>query len=262
MPQQLTLAEADVRSIVRLLGDTCAHRGTINQKKKVLMQGLCHLIDVQAWAWVHAVQMIPEQLPVYVAFTHDGFTEEQIPAFLKIQTHPDMAKMSAPLCHELKGRTEPLTRTLQQIIPIPSFVRTEVAQDWRACGFYPRVLFFFPLMDGTFSGIGIYRTCEKPLLTQRQARIAHILLSEVPWLHEAHGAHAERAEMIPQLPVRQRLVLELLLQNYDRKTIADSMRISIHTVSGYVRDIYRFFGVSSHTQLVKRFFLGNGGDFS
>jgi DNA-binding CsgD family transcriptional regulator len=249
-----------VRAIVRLLAETSATRGTINQKKHFLMQGLCRLLDIQAWAWVHAVEMTPGKLPVYVAFIHDGFSEPDLARFLKIQTHPDMALFSTPLCVDLAGRSTSLSRTLQQVVPVDEFNNSAVAEEWRACGVYPRLLSFHPLADGTFSGLGIYRSCDKPLFTEREAKIAHIVLSEVPWLHERQGPAAEVALEVPQMPRRQRLVLELLLQGLSRKAIAEAMAISPNTVSGYVKKIYAFFVVPSQAALINRFFLGDGGE--
>ena len=255
-----SLDRADVRAMVRLLAATSATKGTINQKKHFLMKGLCKLLDIQAWAWVHAVEMTPGKLPVYVAYIHDGFSEEKLAAFIKIQSHPDMARMSASFCRELAGRTTPLSRTLPQIVPVEEFTSASVGEEWRACGIYPRLLSFHPLADGSYSGLAVYRSCEKPLFTEREARIAHILLSEVPWLHERQGPAAEVALEVPQMARRQRLVLELLLQGLSRKAIADTMDISINTVAGYVKKIYSFFGVTTQAELINRFFLGNGGE--
>jgi DNA-binding CsgD family transcriptional regulator len=260
METKSLLDEADVRSMVRLLGETCTLKGTINQKKHFLMEGLCRLIDIQAWAWVHAVEMVPGKLPVYVAYIHGGFSEEKLGAFIKIQSHPDMAHMSTPICRELIGRAAPLSRTLQQIVPVDEFNQASVATEWRVCGISPRLLSFHPLADGSFSGLGVYRSSEKPLFTEREARIAHIILCEVPWLHERQGPTAEVALEVPQMPRRQRLALELLLQGLSRKAIADTMDISVNTVAGYVKAIYAFFGVSSQAGLINRFFLGNGGE--
>lgn len=254
------LDKADVRAIVKLLGQTCATKGTINQKKHFLMKGLCKMLDIQAWACVHAVEMTPGKLPVYVAYIHGGFTEENLAAFIKIQSHPDMARMSIPISEELIGRVTPISRTLQQMLSIDEFTQASVGEEWRACGIYPRLLSFHPLADGSFSGLALYRSCEKPLLTDREARIAHIVLSEVPWLHERQGAAAELALEVPQMARLQRLVLELLLQGLTRKRIAHTMGISVNTVAGYVKDIYAYFGVSSQPALIKRFFRGDGGD--
>ena len=249
------LTETDVRAVVRLLGETCTLDGSLNEKKHFLMAGLGGLIDTQAWAWVHAVEMVPGQLPVYTAFICGGFSEEVLGRFIQIQTHPDMARLSTSLSHALQGRTRPLTRTLQELMPIEEFYTAEVAEEWRACGIYPRVLYFHPLADGTLSGIAIYRNCSKPILTPREAKIAHVILSSVPWLHAAQGAAGERTTQVPNLPVRERLVLELLLQGYSRKAIASTMGISINTVAGYAKNIYRFFGVASHGELSQLFRL-------
>jgi len=255
MDETSLLTEKDVRAIVRLLGETCTLDGTLNEKKHFLMTGLGRMIDTQAFGWVHAVEMVPGQLPVYTAFICGGFNEEVLPRFIQIQSHPDMARLSTTLSRALQGRTKPLTRTLQQLMPIEEFYTAEVAKEWRACGIYPRVLHFHPLADGTFSGIAIYRHCHKPILTPREAKIAHVILSSVPWLHEAQGAAGERTTQVPQLPVRERLVLELLLQGYSRKAIAATMGISINTVAGYAKNVYRFFGVASHGELSRLFRL-------
>jgi DNA-binding CsgD family transcriptional regulator len=260
MEKDLLLNEVDVRRMVKLLGDSCVLKGTLDQKKQFLMRGLCELIDLQAWAWVHAVEMTPGKLPVYVAFVHGGFSPENLATFIKIQTHPEMALYSTSICREVAGRTTPITRTLKQLVPLPEFYQAAVGDEWRACGVYPGALSFHPLADGTYSGIAMYRDCAKSLFSDRDAKIAHILLSEVPWLHAAQGPHADQAMQVPQLPVRQRLVLELLIQGYSRKSIAHTMDVSINTVAGYAKEIYSFFAVKSHTELINRFFLGNGGD--
>ncbi len=256
----MPLSHSDLRAMVRLLGETCAFEGTINQKKQFLMKGLCQLLDIYCWAWVHAVELIPGNLPVYVAYLHNGFTEDSLPLFVKIQSHPDMARFSAPLCRDLAGRKSPLTRTLQEIVPLDDFHTADVAQEWRDCGIFPRLLSFYPLSDGTFSGLALYRPCDSPLFTDREKQIAHALLSSVPWLHERQGASAEHAIEVPQLPIRQRLVLELLLQGCSRKTIADTMNISINTVAGYAKKVYGFFGVTSQAELINRFFQGVGDE--
>ena len=70
----------------------------------------------------------------------------------------------------------------------------------------------------------------------------------------------DRGGLVPTLSAQMRLVLEMLLQSYSRKFIADHMGISIHTVSGYIKEIYRHFLVHSHAELLRRFFHGDGGD--
>jgi DNA-binding NarL/FixJ family response regulator len=109
------------------------------------------------------------------------------------------------------------------------------------------------------SSLGFYRRQHEPAFTERESRIAHIVLSEVPWLHE-EGWPEDRAVSVPQLPPRSRLVLNLLLDGRNRKEIAASLSLSEHTIAGYQKSIYSHFGVGSHAALMRRFQLGDGGD--
>ena len=59
---------------------------------------------------------------------------------------------------------------------------------------------------------------------------------------------------VPELFPKQRIVLNLLLDGLDRKSIASHMGISKNTVAAYAREVYRHFGVHSQPQLIRRFF--------
>ncbi len=109
------------------------------------------------------------------------------------------------------------------------------------------------------SGIGIYRRFGRPDFTDREIRITHIILKEVPWLHE-QGWPEDRGATVHQLARRQRMALNLLIAGQGRKQIADHMKISVNTVHEYIKDIYDFFGVHSQAELMSRFYEGNGHD--
>jgi len=115
-------------------------------------------------------------------------------------------------------------------------------------------------LDGdSGSTIGLYRRVRESHFTDKESRIAHIVLSKVAWLHEM-GWPEDRGATVPSLYRKQRIVLNLLLEGFDRKTIADQFQISIHTVGGYCKEIYSHFLVSSQSALMARFYQGNGGD--
>ena len=99
------LAEADVRAIVRLLGQTAAERGGHAEIKRRLMAGLCELIDVDAWVWVMTAKMVPGELPVYVGYQHGGFSDEEMAKFILVQSHPDMARLTEAFAQALQGAT-------------------------------------------------------------------------------------------------------------------------------------------------------------
>jgi len=259
-PESLFLDEADVRAMVHLLGEVAALPGEYAEKKRYLMEGLCRIAGADAWVWGLAAEMDPKKLPVYVGFQHGGFEEKQFARFLAIQTSPVMISITESYSRDLLLHPQrQLTRTLQQIVDSSRWNDPSVRSLWDPCGLHPRCLSFHPLGDGKYSGIALYRALDKPLLTDRESRIVHILMTEIPWLHrqgwpEDHGAE------VPRLTTRERLVLEMLLQGYGRGRIAAHLGISVHTVSGYVKKIHSHFGVQSRAQLVSRFFRGDGGD--
>jgi DNA-binding CsgD family transcriptional regulator len=251
------LSESDVRDIVRLLGENIALEGDITDKRRHLMAGICRLVKADSWAWVQVAKLDATQLPVYVGFIHDGFSDDEFAKYLAVQAHPDMAWMTAPLSRQMEEKKKHLTRPLQQIVTMSRFNSADVHKLWKACGFYPRIISFYPVPEGVMSGIAIYRRCGSDLCTEREAKIVHILTAEVPWLH-TNQTPKTVLDGVPKLPVRQRLALELLLQGKSRKAIANYMAISINTVAGYIRDIYHVFGVTSQAQLIRRFYQGDG----
>lgn len=67
---------------------------------------------------------------------------------------------------------------------------------------------------------------------------------------------------VDELTPRMKTVINQLLQGMGRKQIATDMGISIHTLNGYVKEIYARFEVHSQSELIRRFVEGDGGDRS
>lgn len=253
------LEDADVRAMVRLLGEVCAISGSLADKKRGLMDGLCRLVDAEAWAWALATRMDPDQVPVYAGFQHGGFSEEEFAKYLAIHTRPEQADVTAPYARELTTHGRHITRTIQQIVEDEAMWDSPIAKAWEDCGFYAVCASHQPVGGGAYSGIALYRRFGRPRFDQRQARITHIVMSEVPWLH--HDGWSDRStEKINTLSPRLWLVHECLLQSFPRKQIAAHLGISLNTVNGYVAEVFRHFHVQSHTELLHRFYHGNGGD--
>jgi DNA-binding CsgD family transcriptional regulator len=59
-----------------------------------------------------------------------------------------------------------------------------------------------------------------------------------------------------QLSPRQKRTLDLLLRGYSRQKIAENLHISPHTASGYVKEVFRHFGVHTHVELIAGFYHG------
>ena len=245
--------------MVRLLGEVAVSDGGHASKKQQLMKGLCELIGADYWIWALTVSYRAGELPVYVNAYNGGFEPAQLGQFTKVLDHPDMKGLIAPFATEMAQRKTHLTRLRQQVDPEDRFSKLPVFQLWREVGIGPVLFSFRPINSTMLSAVTLYRRMDKPLFNAREARIAHIILSEVPWIHASGWAKVD-ASKIPGLTSRQRAVLNTLIHGMSRKTIAQGLGISEHTVNDHVKVIYRFFRVNSQAQLIHRFSRGDGGD--
>ena len=130
--------------------------------------------------------------------------------------------------------------------------RGELKEVWDRTGFDGMLMSGHPLDEESSSHIIVYRKMGSGSFTDRQTQMAHIVLSEVTWLH-AQGWPEDRGASIPKLSPRQRSVLIMLTGGHTRKDMASALDISENTVSGYVKEVYRHFNVHSQTELVRRF---------
>jgi len=253
------LEESDVRSMVRLIGEVAALPGGHAEKKRFLMDGLCKLISADAWVWGLSCRSDPDKPQIYVSFLNGGFTEEAFAKFLQALEHPQMIDFAAKFFTEFKAKNSHLTRLRDQITADDGFEGSEAHALWKAAGIGSLIVSQRPLDDRSSSALGLYRRDGREKFTARESRIAHIVLTEVPWLHE-QGWPEDRGAQVPALSKRQRLTLNLLTLGQSHKEIANNMAISMHTAQGYIKEVYRHFGVHSQAQLMKRFFQGDGQD--
>ncbi len=255
--QEVPIPEADARAMVRLLADVASTHGDHEQKKRALMEGLCGLIDADFWIWGLAADYHPDKPVMYTAMTTGGFSEEQVPKLLLALDNRKLEDTMRPLGREIYATQSQVTRRQQEYDPDDIFLDPEVAKSWKEADIGAPLVCYRPVSNNCLSGIGMYRRFSAEPFTEREARIAHIILTEVAWLHE-QGWPWESALQVPQLPNRCRMALNLLLEGLSRKQIADRMNISIHTANEYVKHIYDFYDVHSHAELLNRFRVGDG----
>ncbi len=253
------ITEDDFRAVVRILGDIATMSGTPDEKRRHLIGELCQIIGADCWVWGVSPLMKPGQQPVYLLQNHGGLDEERISRLLQAIEHPDSGAMTAPIAQAMIETGAHVTRLRQQIIPDERFLESPAFPFWSAANVGPIILSLRPVPGYGTTIIGLYRTASAPLFTPREARVAHIVLTEVRWLHEEGMPHTEAAP-ITTLPPRCRLVLLQLLAGRPRKEIAADLSISIHTVNDYLKQIFRHFGVQSQIQLIARFRNGDGND--
>lgn len=180
------LAETDVKSMVKLLAEVSVYESDHAGRKRFLMDGLCELVGAEAWVWALMCQPGDGRPQVYVNLLHGGFDEYRFTRLLEALEHPDMSWVAQSFFEELAKKGTQITRTRQQIIPDERFLATSASSLWQAADIGAVLMSTYPLpassgMSG--SSTALYRRHGKGDFSERDRRIAHILLSEVPWLH-------------------------------------------------------------------------------
>jgi DNA-binding CsgD family transcriptional regulator len=253
-----TLSEADVRRMVRLLGEVIAAPGDLSEKRHLLMDGLCILINATAWVWSMS-EFHPDKPPSSVGLIHGGFDEARFACYLEAINHPAMEAVSRPSSLELQKKGVHLTRTRRQMDPESLLDQSDAAPFWEKTDIGPLIMSLRPMEGGGVNAIRIYRTLAEPQFDDRESKIAHIILSEVPWLHFQAFPNQPSREITNLYP-RHRTVLNCLCEGWSRKKIADHLGLSVNTVHGYAKVVFKHFGVHSQSELLARLTQGDGGD--
>lgn len=258
MTDTLALDESDARAIVRLLGEVASAPGAHAEKKRLVMDGLSRLIDADSWWWGLAVQPDCAKTPCYVCIDQNGFSPAQFASFHQASDHPEMTGIQSRFASECARRSTHLTRHRRQLDPDDSYQRTAAFPLWQAANVNGVIISFRPMGGASFSVVGLYRRLGAPLFSERDNRIAHIILTSIPWLH-AQSWPEDRGVDVPKLSPRQRITMNLLIQGFTRAQIAEHLKISVHTANEYVKTVFKHFGVHSQAALIGWFKHGDGG---
>jgi len=261
MEGEIILPETTVRAMISLLSDVAALNGNIAAKRKHLMDGLCVLTKADSWYWTMMGDIETEKAPAHTIFLKNGFSDHEFSAYLKTQEHPDMKWMTAPFLEALNHSEGQITRLGSQVTSLDRLSQSSILPLLLEAGIGQVILSGRPTSSGQLSVIVMGRKGGRDDFTLLESRIAHILLSEVRWLHDESWPEHPR-EGISNLSPRLRTVLTLLLQGCGRKQIASDLEISIHTLGDYVKELYAVFGVHSQAELLRRFVEGDGGDLT
>ena len=221
------------------------------------MEGLQRLVKADGWLWSVASVIYEQNRPVSISLLHGGLTDQQIAGWLQAsQSNDPPAPEDAPISRETL-RNQHFTCTRQQVVPDDQWYSNPAVQQHRlAVGLDHFLYSIYPLPKQIFSCIGLFRQPGRPPFSDRDRQLAHILISEIPWLHHAH-VPGNRLRSVPQLPPRRREVLILLLDGHDRKSIAKLLAIQPCTAKQHIEAVYAHFNVSSQVQLISRLSQGN-----
>ena len=254
-----TLPETDVRHLVRILGEVAAMKPDPDARRIYLMNELAALLGTDTWVWGVAPLLDPGKQPVYLYHHTAGFDQNRMSRFLAAVEHPDCGEMTGPLAQAMISAGSQVTRNIEQIVSRERFANSPANPLWKAADIGPILITLRPVPGYGISCIGFYRPVGAPMFSERDSRIAHITLSEVPLLHEAGMPHAS-SRTLPKLPPRCRLIINQLVHGMSRKDIASHLGLSENTIHGYVKIIFKHFAVHTQSELITRFTCGDGQD--
>jgi DNA-binding CsgD family transcriptional regulator len=249
--------ESDARAMVRLVGEVAASEGPLAEKRRSLMDGLTELVEADTWMWT-AQEWDPSiQAGHPTIYEHGGMTDAE---YTRIMAGQSEQLLEVPAVQALAANLQSWTAGTVRIRGCFADQQHYRAHPWvrkHVQGFLEDLIIsLMPLEQGkSYTGIGIHRRWDREPFTDREAKIVHIISSEVRWLHESivpGGA----TDTFPSLTPRQRQVQLLLMDGHPVKRVAHLLGISYHTADGYMKQLYQHYGVSSRAEMMRRFMHG------
>jgi len=260
------ITEVDIRAIVKILADVAILGEGPVVKKRLLLEQLGRYIAADYWMSALRVQKSLADAPNFIGLLHSGFTPEQLAKLAESAAHPSVKAIDAPHAEALSQcHMQQLTLRLEDFDQQGLWSGSpaaELAREADVETFLASTRKLYNGVDGEVqsSTLVFYRSPGNPCFSERERRIAHIVLTEVNWLHTDVWPPEFFFEKTSDLPARHLVLLSLLVHGNSRQKISEVMSLSIHTVNTYVKTIFSHFTVNSQTELMQRFIYGNGHD--
>lgn len=244
----------DVQAMVRTVGEVAGMNHPLETRRTALVNSLLRLVDADTWLWAHARYDPADQDPVWFTLLDGGWHDDaERTLAMESINHPAMVR-------ELFARVDKsrhTTITRRQFSPPGAWEKDEYRRRFSSTTtIHDTILSFYPVADRVISAIGLNRRDGKPPFAARELTIAHLMLGQIPWLHQAPADVEANTDDLLDLPRRQREVLMHLLSGSSAKEIAERLSLSVHTVSDYTKSLYRRFNVRSRPELLRKFMSG------
>lgn len=243
----------ELAAVARLLGDMAVAFGSLADKRRRVISGLSELIAADGWLWTIGRVDSESQAPMQMDMRFGGLTDHQVAALLDAPSDTKSPSPCDSALAALVAEGAHFVRTRQQLVSDTVWYASANTKIYfLQHGIDECMYAITPKSERGFSGIGFFRKTAQPPFSERDRQIVEAITTEVHWLYDSSPA-ARRGVETEQLTPRLRSVLALLLDGCLCQQIADLLHLSPHTVKGYIRDIYRHFGVKSQLALIRHF---------
>jgi DNA-binding CsgD family transcriptional regulator len=252
-PNGLELSAADILVCLELIDRAYAFAEDAPTRRGRLMDELSEVIGIDFWFWAAARLTEGTHTPAYFRVQHSDLSDEVLATYMQGTQDPDAEPPENPALAPLLAQDRPFTRRREELVSDEDWYASPHYTKHRSkVGFNEFVYCFVPLGQGSSSGVGMHRVVGRPAFSVREAQIAHLVLCGARSLHH-DTPPPEQQEPIDALTSRQRMVMGLLAQGWERKRIAGHLGLTGSTVRDHCRKIYRLIGVQNQRQLMARF---------
>lgn len=259
--EETPISAEDLEAIITILAEISGMTEPLTMRKRVLMDRLCPLLGAERWVWTTSANFERDKTPTGLSVSYGGFTEREFGMLIEASQDMDIGMPENEPMVEAVLTHGHVTRTRSDFISDEEFYAHPQWTLYRQAAGSDQYLFsLYPVGNGYLSGIGFHRPPGEPDFTARERRIIHLVASQITWLHMADVPENTDGSFVEDLSPRLRTVLTFLLQGWNRKQIAEHLGITPNTTAGYIKSIYRYFGVTSQAQLLSRFVRGDGND--
>jgi DNA-binding CsgD family transcriptional regulator len=256
MGRRSTLTNADIRNVMRLIGDMRDIKGDAGRTQ--LIQGLCELMGARQGSVLHFQGFTPTGNPRLDGFVGGGWAS------------PEAARLWEATMATGNWRGDPvLNQATQVTTPSNAFRRCELVNDKdyyssesynliaKAAGVDDTLVAWFQEnTPGSVTAMAFQRGWGESQFSPRQREMMALVVDEMRVLYEA--GKLNKNSPIPQnLPPRLSRLLGELLTGKGEKQIATALGLSRFTVNDYAKDLYRYIGVESRAELMAKFIPQN-----
>ena len=218
------IAVGDIRRMLRILGEVQQMSGEALAGWRCLLRGLCQLVRADVGMMARIANGILPQRSQATAMVEYGSPTDEERDWILHHFQPDD-------CLEDMAETETPGRA------------------WTAEDGSDHCLFSVcrgPNPDFLY-GVALYRRSHRDPFEKRDEQLIDLFYTELSWLYQ-------RILTLPcdtstALSPRLYVTLQRLMAGDSEKQVAYHLGLSHHTIHGYVKAIYRHFGVSSRGEL-------------
>lgn len=253
------LTVRDLAKVVHLLGEIAVLGDDYLSKKKFLISGLCQLVRADSWVWALGRWSDDQSAPEYSGFLHSGFSYDEFGYLIATVEHPDNEVLCADWVAEVSRGKGVVTAMKDELDTTGLVDRSELKALLDQAGIKDAIISGVATSGWAMSSFGFYRRGEKGKFTQRDKAMVDLVLSGVSWLHRTGWEKVEDLETVKLYPQYKR-VLNLLLAGLGKKEIANQMGLAESTVATYMREVYKYYDVSSQALLMRKLSIKNSSE--